>query len=82
MRSAADVGTPRAIAALIRVQILQKLMKLSQGDTVTLYIWAAVSPKSGVSALLHSCYPHGYRFWSEGSGKKKTKTAAPTGAGG
>lgn len=33
MRSAADAGTPRAIATLIRAQILPKLMKLSQGDT-------------------------------------------------
>lgn len=49
MRSAADAGTPRAIATLIHVQILPKLMKLSQGDILlALYIWAAVSNKSGI----------------------------------
>lgn len=40
---------PRAIATLIHVQILPKLMKLSQGDILpALYIWAAVSNKSGI----------------------------------
>lgn len=81
MRSAADAGTPRRIATLTHVHILQMLMKLSRHTSKVTLSWRHTSELPYRISLelpvQHSRYPHGYRFSRDGSGRTRLVPQVP-----
>lgn len=73
MRSAADSGTPRALA---HVQILRKLMKRSSPSSKVRLCWrytSGLTPRTSLEfqpCSQHWHHPHGYRCSRDGSGRR------------